>query len=987
MTTLTDHLLAYPRGRRYSHIVRVRGLPYAFSDGRVDWTTFANVTWGVSVKPLLAKSDWSFKFESNPLEPLAVGSGTAVEILNDPGGLAASLFAPMKSMDFELTILQSAVQYTTTIIGVDSSAPVSEGTPLYWGLETMKVVAIDGNDLTVERGAFGSPVRRNQEYSTRSNFTYTDGSSGLIPMPPLTSHPDVWRGRYVEIRKGVIEDDGTLGESWPIWAGRLESFSLDGAIIKLNVEPLTAAITKDNWPRAMPKGSLRSDTVKLFIQPEDLYLWVNIIDSSGAFLDSGNRYPMGTYSTANPAVFSVYSLSAGTYVTLEHLARMIQDTIIYATRTGPGAGSSYDDVLWNNLTVSVARTGADDEVAVLTLQMRNETALTFSLNVNKGIMKALVNAMLAEWGQTALLFSASGVWEIPPHGETVYGAFGRNSGYILAQDGKFFQVVPDDGAYTFNEARGGCYHLGETEMRGYLRIAQGDEAELVAFSATAEQADGSIGIELEERGLGWTRVRAWGVGADETTVEQVAVVHTGESMALADVVLFLLTSTGAEESPGYNGSYDYLGEWVGLGIPEELVDREGIKARLAVSDMPRPFMFWVPEAGKGKDAVEELLRANGVYLTTRRYIRDNVEYFGLSVDVVDAPTQSEYTIELTDSDVSANRKPRVDINERLIINHICVVPRFSYSRDADDAVSKRYERDDDSIAKYGQAKTLELSPAALFNVFSSNFAGNYSDREQVADAIAHVIGLRWFGAFSRGNYTLRGETPHIGWKYQTGDRVLLVLTGVPNPDGSNSYASLVAKIDDVTHKHGSNASGDITLRLSTTQPVELAPCFTVASVSGAEITLTSTGYVSGDHLNNPFSWVTINGPLAETAIPSPHEPFNYGTGAAADWMWFDPENHTDGNGLRIRLWPRGNHALGEEFEVLSISGGVLTLGASPSSTLLEASITPTGSNAAVPLLGTLGEWDDPSTLTQSYAFAASNAVAPTIYAYPPKKWS
>lgn len=981
--TLTDHLLVYPRGRRYSHIVRVRGLPYAFSDGRVDWTSFANVSWGVEVKPFLAKSDWSLKFESNPLEPLTVGSGTAVEFVNDPGGIVASLFAPMKEMDFELTIMQPAVQYTSTIISVDDSSPVVEGTPLYWGLETMKVVAIDGNDLTVERGAFGSPIKRDQEYSTRSNFTYSDGSSGLIPMPALLSHPDVWRGRYVEIRKGVIEDDGTLGESWPVWAGRLESFSLEGATVKVNVEPLTAALTKDNWPMAMPKGTLRSDTVKLFLNPEDLYLWVSATDSSGAFLDSGNRYPMGTYSTANPAVFSVYSLSAGTYVTLEHIARMIQDTIIYAIRTGPGAGSSYDDVLWNNLTVSVARTGADNEVALLSLLAKNETALTISLDGRKGIIRTLVSATLADFG----LEGSTEVWQLLPHDETKFGAFGRNSGYVLDIDGKFVQVYPDNSAFSFNESRGGCYHPGETEMRGYLRIAQGDEAELVSFSATAVAADGSVGVEIEERGLGWTRVRAWGVGVAETTVEQVAVVHTGESMALADVILYLLTSSSAEVSPGFNGSYDYLGEWVGLGIPEDLIDREGIKARLTISDMPRPFMFWIPESGKGKDAVEELLRANGVYFVTRRFVRDNIEYFGLSVDVVDAPTQTEYTIELTDADISANRKPRVDINERLIINHICVVPRFAYSKDSDDAASKRYERAEDSITKYGQAKTLELSPAALFNVFSSNFAGSYADREQVADAVAHVIGLRWFGAFSRGNYTLRGETPHIGWKYQSGDRVLIVLTGVPNPDGTNNYASLVAKIDDVTHKHGSNASGDITLRLSSSQPVELAPCFTVESVASADITLCNTGHASGDYLNNPWSWVTINGPIDELAIPSPHEPFNYGTGAAADWMWFDPENHTDNSGLKVRLWPRGDHDLYEEFSVVSISGGVLTLDASPSSTLLEASITPTGSNAAVPLLGTFAEWDDPSTLTQRYAFMASNAVAPTIYAFPPKKWA
>ena len=981
MTTLTDHLLAYPRGRRYSHIVRVRGLPYAFSDGRVDWTTFANTSWGVEVKPFLAKSDWSFKFESNPTDPLTVGSGAAVELINDAGGLVASLFAPTKVMDYEWTIAEAALQYTTTVFDVEDATGISEGTVMYWGLETIKALLVNSDTITVERGAFGSPIKRNQEYSTRTNFTYSNGSQGLIPLPPLTSHPDIWRGRYVEIRKGVIEDDGTLGESWPIWAGRLESFSLDGGTVRVSCEPLTAAITKDNWPRAMPKGSLRSDTVKVFVAPEDLYLVVGADNppvGSAGFIEDYERIRLGTFDPSTGiGSFTQYTTSSGVYLTLEHIARMLASTIIYGVMA---VTSAYDDVIDEGLTVSVVRQADEDSgVTTLRLQLLNESDATISLKW-EGIMRLLTNA---PWEVDAV----GATLRILPHTNVCLGSFG-SPGFVLASDGKFVQALPDDRAFTFNSDRGGCYHLGESEMRGYLRISQGDQSELVSFSATADQSDGSIGIEIEERGIGATPVRTWGLGIDETTVEQVAVVRTGETMALADVVLYLLSSTAAEISPGYNSSYDYLGEWVGLGIPEDLIDREGIKSRLSISDMPRPVMFWIPESGKGKDAIEELLRANGVYLVTRRFVRDNIEYFGLSVDVIDSPTQTQYTVELTDSDVSANRKPRVDINERLLVNHICITPRFSFSKDPDDAVSKRYERDDDSIAKYGQAKTLELDPAAIYNVFNSTFAGTYTDIEQVADAIAHVIGLRWFGAFSRGNYTLRAETPHIGWKYQPGDRVLVSLTGVPNPDGTNSYDGLVAKITDVTHKHGSNAAGDVTLRLSTTQPAELSPCFSVASIDGAEVSLINAGYTSTEnHLSNAWSWLLVNGPGGEVAIPSPLEPFNYGLGAAADWMWFDPDNHVDGAGLKVRLWPRGNYELFEEFSVSSISGGVLTLSGSPSSTLLEASIEPTGSDIAVPLLGTFGEWDDPSTLTQGYAFAASNDVVPTIYGYKTKRWA
>src|SRR3990172_6553474 len=99
MPTLNPHLDNSPRGREYTYAARVRGLPYAFTDGRTNWDAYTQAEWSTTSLSLLAKTDWNFKFESNPLEPLSVGGGISLELLNDAGGIVRNLFAPMREPD------------------------------------------------------------------------------------------------------------------------------------------------------------------------------------------------------------------------------------------------------------------------------------------------------------------------------------------------------------------------------------------------------------------------------------------------------------------------------------------------------------------------------------------------------------------------------------------------------------------------------------------------------------------------------------------------------------------------------------------------------------------------------------------------------------------------------------------------------------------------------------------------------------------------
>ena len=534
----------------------------------------------------------------------------------------------------------------------------------------------------------------------------------------------------------------------------------------------------------------------------------------------------------------------------------------------------------------------------------------------------------------------------------------------------------DQSGRPFDEIRGGCYNEPSGHMRGFVKLTEGDNAELISFTNSGIGQDGAFYADIEERGLGGTMPRSWGGGADPTSLEQIVVIHVGPSMSVADLLLYLLTSTAADVSRGPNGNYDYLGEWVGLGIPEDLIDIDGIISRLSISDMPRPSMFWIAEAGKGKDAVEEFLRANGVYLVTRRFTRDGVERFGLSVDVVDVPSVSSYTNTLRDSDISANKKPRVDINERLLINTIVLSPHYKFGTDAGDTGGMRYDYAEASIAKYGATKALKFEPNAIYNIFSGQFSGAYTNPEQVTAAIAAAIGLRWFGAFASGNYTIESDTPHGGWKFQAGDRVLIDLTGVPNPNGTDTFDGVIAKVIDVTHKHGTGAGARVSLRLSVVQSAELAPNVMVVSVDGPNVLTADQGLeLTEEGVANPWSWLYQRGgeyAAFNHPVRRADPPFVDDIAPVRDTNWFNPERHEDHGRLFLRLWPRGNFSVYEEFEVLSMNGPTLTLDGAPSSSLLELSLNPIGGLKQVPLIGSFSSYANPSVLRASYTHLGSN---------------
>lgn len=465
MGTLNQHLTNYPRGRQYTYAVRIRGLPGVYSDGRASWDTWAKQRFSTNDYPYLARTDWSFKFESNPLEPLNVGGGISVELVKDPGGWVQQLFAPTREADFELLLDETSLGVNTSTFTVYDTAGISQGTKLYWGLETMNVSSVTGNEVKVERAYFGSTARRYQETNSDTNEVYTEGQRGLSTMDPLTSHPTIWRGRYVDIFMAELTDSGVLGEVWPIWAGRLDAFTLEGTSIRLTCDPLPASIVKDSWPQPMPKGTFQSDTIKVHVLPEDLFIQFAASNTALTSADGGIRLNLGTYDTASPANFTFETVpDVGAWYTLERIARLIQDTAVYGIINNPGSLGANANTLLNNFSIGVARSAEDGEPYQV-MVARNQSSIHTAFRVNRGIFANLIKFI------TPLDLSSYALsWALPANETKEFGPFGRGSGFTLAAVGQgVLACYMDQRGLPFDEIRGGCYNEPSGHMRGFVK--------------------------------------------------------------------------------------------------------------------------------------------------------------------------------------------------------------------------------------------------------------------------------------------------------------------------------------------------------------------------------------------------------------------------------------------------------------------------------------------------------------------------------------
>lgn len=927
MTDLTTHLLANPRGREYSYAVRIRGLPYLWTDGRATWTY--NDARAV-IHGGLAKTDFNFDFKSDPQNPLDVGGGVTIHLLDDPSRRTRYLFSPERTnaVSYLAVAADPGTSPSSTSFTVADGSVFSEGQDIYYGLETGTISTIAGNVLTVARGAYGSPKLRLK--------TYFDGAQAATRGTEIRSLPDVWRGRYVDVYMAPIDADGTAGQHWTLWAGRVASFTSTGRTIRVSCDSLTAAMDKDSWPDPLPAGTTGTDTTNYYLKGNDFRLF--FAATAGGVTPNasseGLSYEMGYYNSGG--VFTKVNTEG--WYTLQQLAQYITDTLIAGAVAILGGAGTYAD-LKNNFAIAV-----QNSEGWLVLHYRNETDVKFTIYA-QGLIAQLLGV----------------AQNLPILGPDRFTVQARNEGDLFGQMPRGFSISRQQSAsialFPNNKrdipTENGCYNAVDAEMQGYVKVSDGEKTELMSFNAVTDGGDGTVRLSLVDRGLGGTKVSAfgmpWGGGgeAKNVTIEQVAVVRTGTDMDAADVLLFLLLSIDGMTSLN-DSTYDKLGPRMGLGLPADLVDIDGIRSRMRMGDMPKPGLFWIEGSGKGKEALTEFMKAFGVYFVTRRFERNGEYLFGLSVDLVDVPVGTRYNVSLTDSHLSADSVPETDVNERLLINTIAISPYYEFGKDVGDTGGKRFVYAEESIGKYGLSKALEIKATALFNIYSSLYGGEYNGNEQIATAIATHVGLRWFGAFASGNFTIELKTPHVGWAIQPGDRVLLNLSNGVNPNGDDGFSEVTAKVVDQKCSHGPRAGSQITLRINTTRAAELAPV--------VEITDTQAGGTILVCADNAFSDSFAG------------VPFDGDTSPVKDIQWFNALRHTD-QPFKIVVWEEGNYTNRATVTVTASTYGTGRLVVTPGIGAGLTAIIGSGRK----LYATLNDYVVPTYLQAQYAYIGTNA--------------
>jgi hypothetical protein len=125
---------------------------------------------------------------------------------------------------------------------------------------------------------------------------------------------------------------------------------------------------------------------------------------------------------------------------------------------------------------------------------------------------------------------------------------------------------------------------------------------------------------------------------------------------------------------------------------------------------------------------------------------------------------------------------------------------------------------------------------------SQGYGGNYYTGDDLQTGIATECALRWFGVYDHAVMFLELETPHIGWRIQPADQVLLSLTGVPGPDGSPNMGDVVGKCVRAVYRTGENAGVTLRFMLTNTNAVEWAPSALVTTITGtSDLTLDIVG--------------------------------------------------------------------------------------------------------------------------------------------------
>lgn len=943
----TRHLEDYPRGREYSYMVSLTGSPFAWSDGKAEWGSVPMIGYEdvTVINGALASTDWTFDFNADPTNPLDLGGGVSVVLLDEASRRTRRFFSPNFEGGYSTRLTAAATGAATTFTVVDASGFANDSIG-YVGLETVQITAnTPSTTPTVTRGMFGS-------LAVPHNLMYGDDA---ILGPKMTLSPRVQRGRFLSIWIAPVQDDGTLpatdNEFYKVWAGRVASVDFEGSLIKISCDPLLAGMTKDEWPPPLPTGNFGGTEPLFYFKESDLTISLKAKTADTDWYENlattrlGYRDSAGTFG-ALPSTDGWFSLS--------QITKYLTDTIhnfLYSTAL---LGTSYETEIYNNFSISVVTGNTPGTLAVV---VNKDIPITIVLNAVSGIGK---------WIAMRSAFTLLGMGGSISLDNGLTLAVFQHTGIHLSATDTEVLYYPDNRYDPLSTDHG--YSDSIATDTGFARIYNGESFELISFTGEESAGiDGQRRLTGVVRGLGGTSARAWGGNTDTEAGDAIStaaapkiaqvwmISRNNQPLPVQNFILPALCSSGYG-----NGPYDLLGARLGLAIPKEFIAYEEMEDTVRSLGLDAPSCFWVTEPKKGKEDFASFLQSNGLHFVTKRFAvyspasRSAYNYFGITVAPLDMTSRSTYLREVTDADRSASTSVTTDFNERLIINSIRLTPFYYFNKDASEIGGNVYAYAEESIAEYGAYKTLEVRPAALY---ASITAGGtlYNSQQDMYVGLAAKIGLRWFGAFANGSYLLTMECPHTGWRYQPGMPVRISLTGVTSPEADDNLTDLPARIMDVKHRHGSRPGATITARLAFGGgPVELAPCMQVtAHAGGTALTIAPTLYSLSDQM--------IPYPSVETA-----------GGVTNDSHWFDYTEHGAGN-FSVYCWELGDYANGQTKVVSAVTHG----GASDSTVTITTALSAGLQTAATAgrLIITLPAYGDASIsdLSKTFAYVGSNA--------------
>lgn len=942
---MKEFLLQNPKGVSWSFCVRLIGVEDAFSDGQADWDGLLPDPHFIRHGTLLTR-DWKIDFRSDPQKPLLMGDNVTFELADDGTEGVFHLFAPRYYG--VRTRLTADVAVTDTEVFMDTDG-LSVGDYLYFGTqETMRVsTVVDSESVTVTRGKFGTRTRR---------FDF----SGLGMQ--ITTNPVDFPNRIVEVFAAPVDlASHTLDTEhiFPIWAGCMKNPSTAEGRVKIEAAPLQALI-ESSWPGRLSTGKLGSGGQLLQLTEahftQGIKVWYRNRTGSSAMsgleslvLTPGMYDESGTFAAVTPV---------DAMVPLSWAVKVLQDTLSNLLATNTSAP-------WRQTGVNVW-----------------ENRLQFSLHREPDGKVSLRYTIMPVAGLEDLfpIIEISGMnleyFTLQPSGRDVPVRYFSGQVSIKAED-TTIPLLLDDSAILPGE---GVWSLpDDSDVRGLIRVSDGSNVELISFSGVSTEFNLTpnaneprmIMLTGVKRGVGGTAARYWGEfpdryeagSADATFQELLYAADDLSDIANADVMdpdaiitAILLSAEDDEDYVEYKrgstglitGACRFVGYRMGLGIPKRFVDYEGIVRTMRRNGAAEAIgAWWVDEAGKGKEALEELLRLYGMFFVSKQFVRDGVLYFGISLESISPSTATTFDDIVDDADRAAGTIPTTEVNDRLVVNIVSLLPWNKAAQGNKSDAEPIIIYNEPSIAAVGPSKTLELKPN-VFDWFSrtDGIMTNLAGREAHI-AVALRAADRWIAAYGSGPYVLKLSVPApVGWRFYAGDRLLITLTGVRDPAGNANIAATPGRISRVSHQWGSRARSEIEVYVGFESSAELAPNCLVTDIITSSTLGVSHGHFTTDDSADEFS----------------------------DAAFFDPEDY-DG-AIYCQLWPesaRYGTSTVIDVVVVARSGDVLTL-ETPLTPFEEADLHNYLDNG-VPLVLSFGAYSSGSSSRQkAYAHMASSVT-------------